>query len=415
MMLAVNGGARTDERRPGLATFTADMLDEGANGRDALGIAGQAEYLGATLRTSADWEVIRVQLNAPKRTLDSAVALMSDVALRPTFASADVARQRALRVAAILQARDQPNAMAQLAFNALVYPQGHPYHRSLTGDSASTVAIDSAAVREFWAERFVPANAKLIITGDLTLAEARAIANRAFGEWSGPSRILLPPDAPALAPRTLAMIYLVDKPGAAQSVITVGGAGVARRSPDYFALEVMNTILGGSFSSRLNQVLREEKGYTYGAGSGFTWRPLPGPFLAQSPVRTNVTDSSLALIFRELHAIGDSLVTPDELARAKSYIALGLADAFETTGQVLGRVDDLQTFGLPLDYYDSYAAGIMAVTADDVQRVAKQYVTPDRISVVVVGDVQKIRAGIEALDIGPVSLKTITGDDPVTP
>lgn len=413
VLLVVEGGARTDERRPGLATFTANMLDEGAGGRDAIGIAAQAEYLGASLRTSADWDAMHVWLTAPKRTVDSALALMADVALRPAFLGTEVARQRNLRVAQLVQQRDQPEAMAQLAFNALVYPQGHPYHRSLVGDSASTMALDSATVRTFWAERFVPANAKLVITGDLTPKEARALVERTFGGWTGPSRIILPPDAPDAFTPAVTMLYLVDKPGAAQSVITIGGAGLERSSPDYYAVEVMNAILGGSFSSRINTVLRETKGYTYGAFTDFAYRPLPGPFTVNTAVRTNVTDSSLVEIFRELRSIRDSLVSPAELDRAKAYLALGLADAFETTGQVVQRVDELQRFGLPLDYYDSYTASIMAVTAEDVRRVAQKYVTPDQASVVVVGDVAKIRAGIDALRLGPPSsLKTVTGEDP---
>lgn len=413
--LLVDGGGRTDERVFGLATFTANMLDEGANGRDAFAISSQAEYLGATLTTGADWEKLRVSLLVPKRTADSALALMADVALRPTFAATDVQRQRDLRLAALLQQRDQPRAMAGLAFGALVYPAGHPYHRSLNGDSATTAALDSAAVRVFWAARFVPANSRIIITGDVTPKEARALLERHFGAWRGPVRHILPPSAPPVESVAKTTVYLVDKPGAAQSVLRVGEPGVPRGNPDFYAIEVMNTILGGSFSARVNQNLRETKGYTYGAFSVFQFQPLPGPFVLSTDVRTNVTDSSLVQIFKELHSIRDSLVAPDELARAKAYLALGLSDAFETTGQVAGAVETLQTFGLPPAYYDSYVTNIMQVTREDVRRVAQTYVTPDRISVVVVGDVAKIRPGVDKLGLGPVVLKDMFGRDVAAP
>jgi zinc protease len=170
VLLRTPGGGREDRSRPGLASFTANMLDEGADTLDAFGIAAQAEYLGAVLRTGADWDHMFVSLKAPKRTLGPALGLMSAVALRPTFKAAEVARQRDLRLAAILQQQDEPQVVASLAFNALVFPAGHPYHASLTGDSASTVALDSATVRDFYRREFVPTGADLIVTGDITLA-----------------------------------------------------------------------------------------------------------------------------------------------------------------------------------------------------------------------------------------------------
>jgi zinc protease len=403
--LTVAGGGREDDSLPGLASFTANMLDEGADTLDAFGIAAQAAYLGASLRTGSDWDEIAVWLSVPRRTMDRALDLMSKVALAPTFRGADIARQRSLRLAEILQQRAQPTVVASLTSYALLYPEGHPYHASLTGDSSSTAALDSAVVRQFYRSVFRPGRAHLIVTGDITLAQARAAAQRYFGSWKNSGS---PPPAPAAAPslpkpwQGNTTVYLVDKPGAAQSVIRIGAPGVSRRSPDYYAIEVMNTILGGSFSSRINQNLRETHGYTYGAGSGFAYRPLPGPWIASSSVRTDVTDSSLVEFFREFRSIRDSAVSSVELRRAKSYIALGLGSEFETTSQMAGHIDDLLEFGLPLDYYNSYTRGIMAVTAADVQRVARTYLQPGHLAVVVVGDIAKIRPGIEALQLGPV-------------
>lgn len=414
--LAVAGGGREDRAVSGLASFTAGMLDEGADTLDAFEIAALAEYYGADLRTGASWDEIQVGLKVPRRNLDSALALMATVALRPTFTNAEVARQRDLRLARILQQRDRPETVASLAYNAIVFAEGHPYHASLTGDSLSTVGLDSTVVRDFYNAVFCASRAKLIVTGDMNLTEARAAALRHFGTWRScpgePARTAhTPHDLPSPVDLTIdrTRVYLVDKPGAAQSVIRIGGPGISRHHPDYIAIEVMNTILGGSFSSRLNSNLRETKGYTYGARSRFSYRPLPGPFTAGASVRTDVTDSSLAEFFAEINAIRDAPVSPAELERAKAYLALGLAGDFETTSQMAGKLAELLTFGLPVTYYDDYVQRVMAVTAEDVQRVAREQLRPDKVAVVVVGDLARIRDGVEALTLGPSSVRDMHG------
>lgn len=409
-ILSVEGGGRTDESHPGLASFTANMLDEGADTLDAFGIAAQAAYLGADLTTAASWDRTFVSLKVASRTLDPAVELMATVALEPSFRADEVRRQRDLRLAAILQQRDQPDVVASLAFNALVFPAGHPYHKPLTGDSASTARLDSAMVRAFYRRAFRPDHATMIVSGDITLTQARRVVAGAFGRWRSETTPKTPPPSrpPTRSPATT--VYLVDKPEAPQSVIMIGNPGVDRRSPDYYALEVMNTLLGGSFSSRLNHNLRETKGYTYGAGSDFEYRPLPGPFVAGAAVRTDVTDSSLVEFFREFKRIRDSAVTEDELRRAKAFIALQLPGRFETAGQLANQLSGLLVFGLPLEYYGTYIPRIMRITADDVQRVARKYVRPDRVSIVVVGDTKKIRPAISALGLGPLKDVDIEGN-----
>ena len=407
--LTVNGGGRLDGTSPGIASFTTEMLDEGAGTRDAIGIASEAAYLGASLGTFSDWDANYVSLKVPRRTMDPALDLMADVVLRPTFKTTEITRQRDLRLAGILQQRDQPNTMASLAFNALLFPKAHPYHHPLGGDSAATARLDSAQVRAFYEASFAPANATIVMAGDITMAEARAAIERRFGAWPGRRLAATPtPAVPAPVDRARE-VFLVDKPGAAQSVILIGAAGVERNNPDYAAIEVMNTLLGGSFSSRLNSNLREEKGYSYGAGSGFSYRPLPGPFIARSSVRTNVTDSSLIEFFKEFERLRNEPVDAVELERAKAYLALGLAGDFETTSQMAGQVGGLLRFGLPFTYYDDYVSRIMAVSATDIQRVARQYIRADRFTVVVVGDVATIRPGIEALKLGTVSVRELTG------
>jgi predicted Zn-dependent peptidase len=403
VMLSVAGGARDDGPTPGLATFTANLLDEGAGQRDAVGIASEAAYLGANLNTGADWNSTSVSLRVPRRTMGLALDLMADVALRPTFAASEIERQRDLRLANLVQQRDVPQSLASNAYNAIVFPEGHPYHRPIGGDSTSTASLDSSMVRTSYSRAFRPERATVIVTGDITLPEARDEIERRFSGWGGsPFRASaphLPVTQPTSAPTT---IYLIDKPGAAQSVIRIGHGGVDRSSPDYYAIQVMNTLLGGSFSSRLNSNLRETKGYTYGADSSFNYQPLPGAFTASADVRTDVSDSSLVEFFKELRRIRETPVDPDELERTRQYLALRVAGSFETTGQMAGQIGTLLTFGLPFTWYDDYVRRILAVTAEDVRRVARQYIRTDSMAVVVVGDVEKIRPGIERLGLGKV-------------
>jgi predicted Zn-dependent peptidase len=270
--------------------------------------------------------------------------------------------------------------------------------------------LDSLTVRGFYNRVFRPDQAQLVITGDITLAEARREITRRFGRWKpNQMTVLRSPSPPPLQRPGRRTVYLVDKPDAAQSVIMIGSPGVSRTSPDYPAIEVMNTILGGSFSSRLNQNLRETRGYTYGAGSGFTYRPVPGPFVARAAVRTDVTDSSLVEFFKELNAIRDSAVSEMELERARHYIVFGLPGEFETTGQMAAQVGELLTFGLAPAYFETFVGQVTRVSVADVQRVARQYFDPERVEVVVVGDVAKIRPGIEALGLGPVTVRDLEG------
>jgi predicted Zn-dependent peptidase len=403
VIVAFPGGSRLDGDTPGLAAFTANMLDEGAGTRNAAALQSELAYLGAALQASADWDRIVVSLKVPVRTLDPALELLADVIRRPTFRADEVRRQRDLRLTALLQQRDQPNALADLAFNAVVFPAGHPYHRSAGGDSASTATLDSARVRAFYARAIRPDSARIVVVGDLAEGDARARLERHLGDWRVAGAPALPAPvtvAPHREPRT--RVYLVDKPGAAQSVINIGWPGVERRTGDYAALMVMNTLLGGSFSSRLNSNLREEKGYTYGAGSRFTFRRAPGPFLASAAVRTNVTDSSLVEFFKELRAIRDTPVADDELQRARAYIELGLPGSLESTSQVAATMAQLAVFGLPLGELAGYAEQVRRVSAADVQRVARQYLTPDQATVVVVGDLSQVRPAIEALRLGEI-------------
>ena len=407
--LQLAGGARLDRESPGLASFTATMIREGAGTRNASDLQSELAFLGATLFSGADWDNSVVTLRVARRNLEPALDLMADVVLRPWFAAADVQRQRDLRLAGLLQQKDQPRALATLAFDQALFPDGHPYNRSLGGDSSSTAGLDSATVRAFHQGAFRPMRATFTVVGDLAEAEARTMIERRFGTWRASGTERTP--GPVLATpvrNTARRVILVDRPGAAQSVIVIGTPGIERTTPDYAAIQVMNTILGGSFSSRLMTNLRETKGYTYGARSGFQFRPLPGAFSATADVRTDVTDSSLVEFFREMDALRSTPVDETELARAKAYLALGVPGDFESTSQVANQITSLAAFNLPLTWLQEFVAAVNAVTAADVQRVARRLIPLDNATVVVVGDLAQIRAGIEALNIGPITVMVVS-------
>ncbi|HMH81737.1 MAG TPA: pitrilysin family protein [Gemmatimonadales bacterium] len=403
------GAARDPSALPGLATFTATMLQQGAGVRGALDVADEAAFLGAQLTTAASFDGASASIHAPKRRLEGALDLLADVVLRPSFADSEVARQRQLRAAQLVQQRDEPVTVANVAFPAIVYGRGHPYGHPVNGTDSATARLARDGVAEFYRTYYRPNGARVLIVGDVTLAEARRLVAARFGGWERGDVPAFPSaPAPPGAPRT---VYLIDKPGAAQSVIRIGHVGPVRTTPDWFALDVLNTIVGGAFTSRLNQNLRETHGYTYGAFSQFAPRRLTGAFVALASVVTAKTDSSLIEFLRELRRIRDEPVAAPELAKAKAYLTLGLPGDFETTGGAAARFRELVTFGLPLDYYDHYVERINAVTAADVQRVARQYIDPDHFDIVVVGDKSQIEAGIKALNEGPVVYRDLWGQE----
>lgn len=406
--LIIDGGARLNGIAPGVASFAATMLREGAGHRTALEFSEASDFIGARLGAGAGWENTTLSLSVPKRSVAEGFALLADMLLRPSFRAADVQRERDLRQAALLRAKDSPTQVAARVFFRNVFPAGHPLHRDLNGDSVSTALLDSVMVRSYWQRAADPRRATLVLSGDVTLAEARAWTTKAHGAWKTPAATLTKPVAAgiAAAPTPATRVILVDKPDAAQSVIYIGAPGMNRNHPDYAAVQVMNTILGGSFSARINDILREQLGYTYGAFSNFAFAPVPGPFVASSAVRTNVTDSSLIVFFRELKKIGAEPVAPVELHRARNYLVLGALGNYETAGQIAGELSTSLLFNRPLGAVTQELAAINRVTAADVQRVARAHIDPAKFTVVVVGDLAKIRPGIEKLNLGPIEVQS---------
>lgn len=405
-VLVVKSGGETDEAgKLGTATLATSLLKEGTTTRNSLQIADQEAFLGVDVFANSGWDATTVQLHTPTVQLDSALALFADIALRPAFPAKELERLRQNRLTSLLQVKDRAPEIANRAYAAIVFGSaayGHP----LTGDETSTGAIQQADVKRFYDTYFRPNNATLLVVGDVRPDDIERRVRALFGGWQRGAAPASNYGQPVAAKGTT--IYLVDKPGAAQSSFRIGSVGAARNTPDYFPLTVMNTALGGAFTSRLNQNLRETKAYTYGASSGFAMRRSPGPFTASAEVVAAKTDSALIEFMKELRAIRDT-VPKDELEKTKRYLQLQLPGRFETTGGIAGQLSQLVPYDVPLSFYNGYTHGIASVTQADVQRVARQYIDPDKLAIVIVGDRKSIEPTLRATKIGDVVVVDITG------
>lgn len=398
------GGEADAPGKIGTAALTSAVLTEGTTSRNALQIADQAAFLGVRLNANSGWDQSTVSLHTPTAQLDSAMALLADVALHPAFPPADLERVRKVRLTALQQLRDRGPAIADRAFAFALYGDQHPYGRPLAGTEASVASITRDDLQRFYSAYYRPNNATLLVVGDVRPDDVERRAQALFGNWQRADVPGVTVSVPSVAKGPT--LILIDKPGAAQSSFRLGGIGAPRSTSDYFALQVLNTILGGSFTSRLNLNLRETHGYTYGASSGFSLRRGAGPFTAAAEIVTAKTDSALIEFTKELRAIRDTVPTA-ELAKAKRYLQLGLPENFETTGSIAGQMLPLITYGIPLEFYDTAVQNIEAVTQADVQRVARQYVNPDNITVVVVGDRKVIEPGLRALKPGEIVVRDV--------
>jgi predicted Zn-dependent peptidase len=401
-LLVRTGTANDPPGKYGVASLTAAMLTEGAGSQSSLEIADAVDFLGADLNASSAIDSSAVRLHVPVARLAEALPIMADVALRPAFPAEELERQLQQRLTNLLQARDDPATIASLAFSRVLYGPEHRFGTATMGTAETIKAFTPADLQSFYRGAFRPENATLLVVGDITPDRALPLVEASFGTWNAAPSTAAPVTMPAATQPSQRRIYLVDKPGAPQSQIRIGTIGVARSTPDFFPIQVMNTILGGSFSSRLNLNLREKRGYTYGASSGFDMRMTPGPFSAQAGVQTDKTSESLTEFFNELNGILKT-VPADELARAKNYVALRFPSSFETTGDIARRLEDAIVYRLPDDYYSRYVQNIDAITTADVQRVAQKYIQPDRLAVIVVGDRKAIEPGIRALNLGPIT------------
>jgi predicted Zn-dependent peptidase len=407
-LVVLSGSGDDPAGKYGIASLTAAMMMEGAGTRSSLELADAIDFLGADLDTGSTSDASAVRLHTPVSRLADALPIMADVALRPTFPAQDLDRIRQERLTTLLQARDDPSTIAALAFSRVLYGTANRYGTASMGTGVTLRGFTPDDLRQFYQTAFRPDNATLLVVGDVTPAMVAPLLERQFGSWkagstSAPAHIR----QPAPPQRTRREVYLLDKPGAPQSQIRIGAVGAARSTPDYFPITVLNNVLGGAaFSSRLNLNLREKHGYTYGASSTFDMRLDAGPFAAFAGVQTDKTAAALSEFFNELNAIQQP-VPPDELARAKSFVSLRYPGGFETTGDISRRLEEAIVYHLPDDSFSRYVPNIEAVTGTELQRVARRYIHPDQLAVVVVGDQKAIQAPIEALKLGPVTVLSI--------
>ncbi len=405
-LIVLSGSERNPIDRPGLASFTAAMLDEGTKKRSALQIARDAEQLGASVSTGSSMDLSYVALRTLKKTVDGAFELAADVLLNPQFSGDEMDRLRNDRLTQILQQKDEPNVLAAKTFSGVIYGSSHPYGFTEVGTEESNKTMTREELVRFWQAGYVPGNAALVVAGDLTEAELRALAEKHFGSWTGNASAAAPPSVAASAARR---VVIVEKPGSPQTVLRVGHIGVARSNPDYVPIEVMNTALGGLFSSRINLNLRETHGYTYGASSVFAYRRGPGPFLVGTGVRTDVTAEAVTEILREIDRMRTTDPAASEVAMAKDSIARSLPGLFETTAQAASSIGQIFVYGLPLDQYRALPAQIDAVTAADMRRVAEKYLKPSDLVIIAVGDRGKIEPGLRKLGLGPMEVRDLNG------
>ena len=399
MNVVVKGGSAADPaERAGLATVTADLLDEGTTSRNALELSDRLASIGANLNSASDWDANRLTLTTLTRHFDEALGIYADVLMHPAFRANDVSRIRAQRLQGLVQSRDNATTIASEVYSAILFGAGHPYGHPQQGNEASIGAMTDADLKSFYSTYYKPNNSTLIIVGDVKPAEVVTRLESALKDWK-PSTVPAV-DVNAKPPqRDRTTIYVVDRPGAAQSVINIGQIGVPRSTPDYFTRLVLNQMLGGAFVSRVNLNLREAKGYTYGARTSFDYRRGAGPFTANAGVQTAVTKESVSEFLKELRGIrGDIPITESELNQAKESLIRGFPRTFETPSQIAARLTDVALYGLSDNYFDTYISGIQKVTAADVTRVAREAIDPDHLAILVVGDRSVIEPGLRSLE-----------------
>ncbi|MGE0351901.1 MAG: M16 family metallopeptidase [Gemmatimonadales bacterium] len=410
--LLVDAGYAGDQfGKPGTASLAMAMLDEGTEKLNALQISDTLAMLGANLGAGASLDMATVSLSSLKENLGPSLDIFADVILHPAFPEADFERLQAQRLAQIQREKVQPVAMALRVFPRLLYGPGHAYGNPLTGSgtTASVQSITRQDLVKYHDTWFRPNNATLVVVGDITMADLKPRLERLFSGWrsgSVPKKNIGTVSLPARP-----AVYLVDRPGSDQSVIFAGNVAPPKGNPDEVAIEAMNTLLGGNFSSRVNMNLREDKHWSYGAFT-LLW-PARGqrPFIAYAPVQTDKTSESLTELMKEFRGIlGPKPATSDELGRAKATLTLTLPGRWETMGAVLGSISEMVTFGLPDNYYDSYAARVRSLTTTAMTPAAKEVVHPDNMIWVVVGDRAKIEPGIKALNLGEVRVIDADGN-----
>ncbi|RZJ11147.1 MAG: insulinase family protein [Rubrivivax sp.] len=399
-MVVRAGQVANPAQRPGLSSFTAAMLPEGTTTRSAQQLAEAAAALGVTLTSSPGAEDARVQFSGLKRSAGGALALMADMLMNPAFATAEADRVREQTLASLAQLREQPPLLAKVVADRAMYGEGHPLAPNMDGDEASLKAIDAAALRSFWQAHYRPERAALVVAGDLTEAELRALVEPLFGAWKGEGAAAaaapLPPARP-IAARTV----LVDKPGSPQTALAIVAPGPLASAPDAADIKVMNAALGGLFTSRINTQLREVKGYTYGVYSGYAMGRERGQFNLQGSVRTDVTGAALVDAWKEIERVRAKAMGSAELQRVRNAQLLSLPGLFDTNGAVVSGYASNWTVGQPLSRITDLPRKYAAVTSASALKAARQHLDPAQLIVVAVGDKSKVLPQLEAIGRKP--------------
>jgi zinc protease len=408
-LVVKSGSDANPDDAPGLSGFTAQMLQEGTATRSAPRIADEIAQLGAFLGSGSSTDASTVSLLSLKSTFAQALDVLADVVQHPAFPTAEVERQRAARIGALAQQRDNPEAVAAVAAAGALYGAKHPYGYGQLGTEQAIRDVTRDDLYQFWRRHYVPANAALIVSGDITLDDLRALATARFGGWP---RVVPTPVAPGDPEGTKARLVMVDKPGAPQTALRVTQLAANRKTPDYPALQVMNAALGGLFSSRINLNLREDKGYSYGVFSAFRYDRTPGPFVIAGSVRTDVTGASISEIFREVRDIRSNLMPAAELAGARDSQVYSLPGQFETNSTIGASLAETYIFDLPLDYWSTLPDQFRRVTAAQVQGAANKYLVPERMKVIAVGDKAKVLPQLKNLGLGQAEVRDADGQLP---
>ena len=406
----VDAGASMErEGQDGVAALTAQLLLEGAAGLDGAALTDRFERIGTSADAHADWDAATVSLTVLAERLPDALALVRDLLRAPEFPDREVTRLKDERLAELMQLRAEPGALADEHLSRAVYAPTARYATPAGGNAASVRALTQDVVRGFYAERYRPVTTTLVIAGDVSVDRAADLAHKLFGDWQGEAG---PTMARAVDSSPLIRVArVVAKADAPQSELRVGHAGLPRRHPDYFETTVMNAVLGGLFSSRINLNLREQHGYTYGAFSAFEWRRSAGPFVIQTAVKSDVTGAAVREILHEIERMRSEEISVDELTLATSYLDGVFPIRYETTSAIATALSNLVIHDLPEHFYDDYRTRVRAVTTQDVLRAAQRHLHPDRLRIVVVGDPGVIVAPLSEIHGASVEIVTPDGTE----
>lgn len=406
-LVVKSGSGANPLAQPGLSSFTAQLLQEGTATRSAPQIADEVAQLGAFLGTGSGADSSFAQMTSLKTTFPQALDLLADVVQHPQFPQEEVERQRASRIGNLAQQRENAGAVAARVEAAALYGPKHPYGYIQLGTEAALKATTRADLQRFWQQHYVPNNAALIVSGDITESELKALAEAKFGAWKAGE---VAPSVTALPATSKARLILVDKPGAPQTALRLSTIAVDRKTPDYAPLQVMNAALGGLFTSRLNTNLREEKGYTYGVRSQFQYRSAPGPFAIAASVRTDVTGPAVSETLKEIRAMIARPLSSKELSNARNSQVLSLPGQFDTNASISASMANTYVYNLGLDYYTTLPQRFASVTDKQVQQAARKYLQPEKLTIIGVGDQAKIAPQLSKLKLVPLEVRDAEGN-----